>query len=633
MAAENIRSRVSADAEPTTSELIDRLSRFEGPPDEFLVNLLAVQCHLASASAGAILRAGPEGQPEVISVFPPLEPGSEAPAWLVQAAGVAGRAAQEAKTAIYPVHEPTDLYGEPARRHLVVLPLARGESVRGVAVFLTEARDPAELAAVRERLELSTSLLGLYELRLALQRRSADLRRLQVALETLSAVNETDRFAGTAMGLCNEVAARWQCDRVSLGFLKGRYVQLKAMSHTEKFSRKMALVQDIESAMEECLDQDLEVIHPAEPEAVYVSRAAAELSARHGPAAIVSLPIRRNNEVVAVLTCERPAEKPFSPEEIETLRLTLDLCSPRLVNLYEHDRWVGARLAGSLRKGLAALVGPRQTWWKVAAVAAAVVLGLLIFKDGDYKATASFVLEATKRQVVPAPFDGYLKTVEVDPGDAVIAGKTVLATLDTAELRLQLGAAEAKRLTHLKEAAAAMRDGKTAEAQIAQAQAEEAAAEIELLRHRIRQARIVSEISGIVVSGDLKRQVGAPVKTGDVLFEVAPLEDLRAELSVPEDQIAEVRDGSKPGEEPSRGELATASYPDLKIPFVVERINPVAEVVEQQNVFKVRVRLEKTYPWMRPGMEGSAKIYLGRRRLGYLLTRKLVNWLRMKLWI
>ena len=38
----------------------------------------------------------------------------------------------------------------------------------------------------------------------------------------------------------------WQCERVSLGFFKGRYVQLRAMSHTEKFSRKMKIVQELE---------------------------------------------------------------------------------------------------------------------------------------------------------------------------------------------------------------------------------------------------------------------------------------------------------------------------------------------------------------------------------------------------
>ena len=82
-------------------------------------------------------------------------------------------------------------------------------------------------------------------------------------METLSAVNRHRRFGSTAMALCNEAAAQWRCDRASLGMLKGRYVQVKALSHAENFSRKMQVVQDLEAAMEECLDQDGEIIHPA----------------------------------------------------------------------------------------------------------------------------------------------------------------------------------------------------------------------------------------------------------------------------------------------------------------------------------------------------------------------------------
>ena len=126
-------------------------------------------------------------------------------------------------------------------------------------------------------------------------------------------------------------------------------------------------------------------------------------------------------------------------------------------------------------------------------------------------------------------------------------------------------------------------------------------------------------------AGDLESQIGSPVKTGEVLFEVARPGSLRAELSVPEDLIADVTEGMK-------GELAAATHPDRKVGFVVERINPVAEVVSQRNVFKVRVRLAETADWMRPGMEGLAKVHIDERAYGWIWTRRLVNWVRMKLW-
>ncbi len=197
--------------------------------------------------------------------------------------------------------------------------------------------------------------------------------------------------------------------------------------------------------------------------------------------------------------------------------------------------------------------------------------------------------------------------------------------MDTAELRLRLAAVKAEKAGYLKQAAAAMRDAQTAQAQIAQADADKTRAQIELLDYLINQAKIISPTSGTVVKGDLKRQIGAPVKTGDVLFEVTPLESLRAELLVPEEQIFDVIVGQK-------GRLATASYPAERIAFEVERINPVAEVINNRNVFKVRVHLQETHSWMRPGMEGVAKVSVGKRHYVWIWTRKIVNWIRMKLW-
>jgi multidrug resistance efflux pump len=191
---------------------------------------------------------------------------------------------------------------------------------------------------------------------------------------------------------------------------------------------------------------------------------------------------------------------------------------------------------------------------------------------------------------------------------------------------LNLATAKADKARFQKEAAASMSDGEIALRQIAEANADKVQAQIELLEYEISRANILSPIKGVVVKGDLKRKIGAPVKMGDVLFEVCPLESLRAQLLVSEDQILDIKVGQK-------GRLATASEPGRRIEFVVERINPIAEVANQRNVFKVRVKLLETYKWMRPGMEGVAKVSIGKRRYAWIWSRKIVNWIRMKLWL
>jgi len=80
------------------------------------------------------------------------------------------------------------------------------------------------------------------------------------------------------------------------------------------------------------------------------------------------------------------------------------------------------------------------------------------------------------------------------------------------------------------------------------------------------------------------------------------------------------------------GELATATFPDDRLGFVVERINPVADQSKGQNVFKVRVKLDRKPSYLRPGLEGVAHVTIGKRPYYRIWTRRLVNWIKMKLW-
>ena len=621
------KSQKSADkASFKSADLFERLRQSSANPAQFLSDLLAAQCFLGQADSGAVLRAGKNSDIEVLALYPPLKKDESTPDWLTKSVGFAHDVLSSNTTLVRSL----DGYDQTSRHviqsHVVILPLSMAGIDKSIAAFIVKTKNKTALEAISRKLQISIALLGWSFVSSTQQNWQESCKRLQQAMETLSAVNKQEKFTSAAMAFCNEVASQWQCERVSIGFLKERYVQLKAMSHTESFNRKMQVVQDIESAMEECLDQDIEILSPAPKEATYVSRAADKLSERYGPLNIISFPLRRNGEVHTVLTLERPTDRVFSHDEIETIRLACELCSPRLFNLYEYGRWIGATIAIKARKSLAGLVGPKHTWIKLIAISCFVAVLFLIFAKGQFRPDAPFVLEATYQQVVPAPFDGYIKHVDVEVGDVVKGDDSILGGLDTAELRLSLAAAKAEKASYLKQTSAAMRDGETAQAQIAEANADKIQAQIELLEYQIGQASLVSPISGIVVKGDLKREIGAPVKVGDVLFEVCPLESLRAQLMVPEDAIYDIKVGQE-------GYLATASYPSERIKFVVERINPIAEVVNRRNVFKVRVQLLETHSWMRPGMEGIAKVSVGKRRYVWIWTRKIVNWIRMKLWL
>ncbi len=136
---------------------------------------------------------------------------------------------------------------------------------------------------------------------------------------------------------------------------------------------------------------------------------------------------------------------------------------------------------------------------------------------------------------------------------------------------------------------------------------------------------MTAPFDGLVLSGDLSQSIGAAVRRGDVLFEIAPLRDYRVELLVDESQIADVVPGQ-------RGELVAGALPDIVFPFTIERITPVAKAHEGRTQFSVEGRLTEASERLRPGMEGVGRIEVGDRRVVWIAFRSLLHWLSVASW-
>lgn len=634
-AASQARSKLS----PRTT--IDPANAATMPREQFLTHLLASICDTAPARGGAILRLEQADAVQMQAVYPPLKEENVAPAWLGQAADHVPTVAETGVSQLAAVTRGDELYGQSPNDYLAIIPLSAPTQKPEVAVMLFNAADPEEAARARGRLELMVKLSGVYDMQQALRARSVNLLRMRTAMEIVGQLTEHQRFRPAAMALCNEVAAKWSAERVSLGVLVGRYVKIKAISHTDRFTRKMRLVQDLESAMEECLDQDVEVIHPAPEDATFVSRAAEQSATRHGPVAMLNIPLRRDGEVKGVLTIERDPHKPFNRDEIETLRLLGDLCAGSILYLFEHDRWTGAKVAADLRHGLAALVGPRHTWLKLTIVGVLAAVLLTSMLHGDYRVEAPFVVEPPQLNVVSAPFSGRLLEVYVEPDD-VVKKDAPLAAFDTTELQGQLASEQATRSTHTHEENKAQEENDPSGAKVAVSQRQEVEARIKLLDDQIERALIKAPRAGRVLSGDLKRHINRPYEHGETLFEIAPVNEVHAELSVPENRIGDLLIEQKRREKagdfkPLTGELAATANPGDYIPFEIKRIDPMAEVDQQRTVFRVHVKLlpndPEQYKRLKRGMTGTAKIEIDQRPYIEIWTKDVIGWVRMKLWI
>jgi len=447
---------------------------------------------------------------------------------------------------------------------------------------------------------------------------------LATALTLGLLVNGEKRFLAAAMVLCNELAARFSADRVSLGWLKGPYLRLKATNHAEKINRKMEVSRFLEAAMEECLDQDDEIVWPGTSGAAAIERDHERYARKVGVAHLASVPLRDGSEPVAAVTLERV--EPFSESELQSLRLAADLCVRRLTDLYTRDRWFGARWAAGLRRGLSKVVGFEHTWVKLGLLATTALIAFLAFYPWAFKVQASFILQPQRTFHLPAPFDGYIKTVSVKSGDAVSKDE-ILMTMDTAELELNQAELAATVQRFLSEAQLARSQASPAEMHIAIAKAEETRAALRKVQFNLDLSSVKAPEDGVVLEGEIEERIGSPVTRGEALLKLSQLDGMFAELRLPEREATRVRIGSV-------GEASFESRPEERFAIEVIQIEPLAVAEEGGNMLIIRTQFSEPGPdWWRPGMSGVTKLDCGERSLLWIFTRRAVDYLRMRFWI
>ena len=617
----NESPKAASNLERSLAELA-QLRQFTGPPKDFWPRFLAALQQLTLADKLVFLSRQP-GQPWRRLIEWPADspPSRMLTAFLAQLDDFANRALANGG-----LIEPLEAKARPAAGNFLIatrvdLPQETEECL--IAGLLSEVSETNARAAW-VGLRLASQCPEGYQTNLIARQAKADVEKLASVLDLTVSVTAEKRFLATALAFCNALATRFKCERVSLGWQERGYVRLRAVSRTEKFDRQMAAAQALEAAMDEALDQDEEVVWPPLDASSAITRDHERFAKSQNVAHVCSLPLRSEQQPVAVVTCERQAA-PFSEIELQQLRLGCDLAAVRLADLQHHDRWFGARWAAALKVHGAKLLGPEHTWAKLLAILIAVLLAVLFFLRVPYRVEGNFVLRSDQLEFLAAPFEGFIDQVFVRPGDAVGAGAPLLQ-LKTSELRLEEAYAVAELKRCEREAEKARSANTLAEMRIAEALAEQAQARLDMVRYRLAHATISSPFAGVVVEGDLRERLGAPVKTADVLFKVARIDTLYAEAEVNERDIHEILDQSS-------GQLAFVSRPRNKFPFRIINIEKAAMPKNEANVFIVRCAVDqRPQSWWRPGMSGICKFNVGKRTLFWIITHRTVDFLRMKLW-
>lgn len=506
-----------------------------------------------------------------------------------------------------------------ARSYAATPVVVDSQTVGALAVAVRDVAVP-ELKALSNLLAWSVEDLGL----LLAARRHGD--RFESLVASAGGLLDFERLAEATHGFALALASELGCERVSIGLRRRRGMRVVAVSSSRSFASESDSVRSLGAAMEEAADQDAALEFPAPADALpYALVAHQALAESSGAEVVRTLPLAWQDRCVGAVVCEWSDARTATEARRERLRDCGLFCGPILGLAAKADEGVFARARARAVDFARRHFGADHPFAKTGLVAALTfLLVLLCLLPADYRVSARASLEGRVQRALVAAVEGYLFEAHAKAGD-LVRGGDVLARLDDRDLRLEQRkhASEAAQLeTEYREALAAQDRTRIG---ILRSQIEKASAQLELATEELGRTTVTAPFDGIIVEGNLDHALGSPVARGDLLFEIAPLDGYRIIVRVEDRDIADVAPGQS-------GQLALSALPDQLFPLLVERVTPIATTRDGSNYFRVEAVLEEPVASLRPGMEGIAKIDVGERRLVWIWTHELLDWLRLRTW-
>ncbi len=528
------------------------------------------------------------------------------------------RAAERCLQMRRPIVQNSDSPGAPCQ---LVVPIMTGDRLDGaVAVELT-AGATSQLDATLRIIQM-----GLGWFARLLDRRSED-GGAWVAETGLAAVELLLQDASTpaaTQAACTLLASRMDVARVSLGARFGHAgLEPLGTSGGSLAVTPTDFVIALRAAMEEAAQAGQAICCPGDADQMAATGAHQRLLRSHGSAWAISMPVACTPHGDVVITVEGDGSPPTA-QQMGQWQGVVRAVAPAFATRQRAERSVAAHAREASRAELGrwhgTLARRRQVWAGVAVLA---VL-FLAFARGDYNVNARATLEGVVKRAIVSPFDSYLAEAHARPGDRVATG-TVLARLDDRDLLLQRTDHEARRAEAQRQMDEAISKRDMATTGIAAARRDQEDAELRLITDNLARTKLTAPFDSIVISGDPAQNIGAPMRRGDIVYELSPLDAFRVEIDVDQADFAEVEPGQQ-------GRLVLTPLPTVAWDLKVATVTPVATAREGRTVFRVDATLDTIGPSLRPGMQGIAKIDVGPRRYVWIWTHDVFNWLRLKLW-
>ncbi len=273
------------------------------------------------------------------------------------------------------------------------------------------------------------------------------------------------------------------------------------------------------------------------------------------------------------------------------------------------------------------------------------LLAVMILVPADFIVSVRGEINPQMRREIFAPFDGEISELAVSHGDLVAAGNELLVLrsprieLDTQRVqgeynttRKRLLAVESSLLQYnpRDEPFDRGQSRQAAELEEIKQQLSSQREQLQLLHERQEKLRVASPIDGMVLTWNLHQLLDdRPVQRGQSLLTIANLTGpWIAELEIPDDRLGFVMQEMKESGAPPRVAFELATSRGTRYQGVIGNVSNRVDMTEEEiPVVRARVDLQgvRLPEEVRPGATIFAKIYCGRKAVGYVWLHDLIH--------
>lgn len=231
-------------------------------------------------------------------------------------------------------------------------------------------------------------------------------------------------------------------------------------------------------------------------------------------------------------------------------------------------------------------------------------------------------IEASSKRILTAPFAGVIAEVTVAE-NARVSPNQVMVRMDTREVELELIGVLSERANAVIDRETARAERNAAQLRNAELEVERLQARIDLLEARKASGTLSTSIAGIALLGDLTDRVGATVRQGDPLMEIADPSALHLDVTVLESNVAKIAQGDtgtfRPDFDPSRSEIAEVTF-----------ISPAIDLQQDPPRLTARANFLQAPEGLGPGLSGVLILGDSYRPVWQVLYTNLRDWLLLR---